>query len=484
MIAAASGGGDTGPDLHSHSFEPLQHALEVSNDVVVALLRIHDRTGVTLASDLAKSAVQYHAAVDDLAAMNVDDPLESEMVKQAQAALLAGRFTEVEAELRQIEDREVAALGRLTGASPALEAYNEHQLVASQARALLGTIALMKMEYSEAAEDFLAAHKLLLLTPSEEPGVIQPRPVAATGTAGAAEPSHEQAAATAVAAPIDVHDATAVRPPDAAPPSIAHDEAAVAPERVTTAMVQPTAMKPAATPDRPQSAFAPFAEAVAKLPPAVAALSTEPLQLLLHRGDAMLALGDIGSARLFYARAASAGDAHGAIGVAKTYDPRVLSQMGVRGIQADPAAAVFWHRKALDLGDASAAMKPAATPDRPQSAFAPFAEAVAKLPPAVAAPSTEQLQLLLHRGDAMLALGDIGSARLFYARAASAGDAHGAIGVAKTYDPRVLSQMGVRGIQADPAAAVFWYRKALDLGDASAAVPLRQLGQGLTHDPN
>jgi TPR repeat protein len=88
------------------------------------------------------------------------------------------------------------------------------------------------------------------------------------------------------------------------------------------------------------------------------------------------------------------------------------------------------------------------------------------------------LQLLLRRGDAMLALGDLSLARLLYARAASAGDARGAIGVAKTYDPSVLSQIGARGIKADSATAAVWYRKALELGDASAAARLRLLDQG------
>jgi hypothetical protein len=119
LIAVAAGRVETGADLHSQSFEPLQHALEVSNDVAVALLRVLDRTGVPpdrLANDLALSAIKYHAVRDALAVMNVDDPTESQMVKRAQTALSAGHFSEVEVELRQIEGREVAASGRSTGA--------------------------------------------------------------------------------------------------------------------------------------------------------------------------------------------------------------------------------------------------------------------------------------------------------------------------------------------------------------------------------
>ena len=41
------------------------------------------------------------------------------MVERARAAMTAGRFSDAEAELRQIEDREVAAFGRSTGAHSA-----------------------------------------------------------------------------------------------------------------------------------------------------------------------------------------------------------------------------------------------------------------------------------------------------------------------------------------------------------------------------
>jgi hypothetical protein len=175
---------------------------------------------------------------------------------------------------------------------------------------------------------------------------------------------HSQVIVADVAGPIDGHEATVAKPPAAAPPAIAHDEAAVTPERVVMALVQPTAMKPTAPPDRPKSAPEPITEAVAKLPPAVAILSTDMLQLLLRRGDAMLALGDLASARLLYARAASAGDARGAIGVAKTYDPSVLSQIGARGIKADSATAAVWYRKALErvVVTAPALTQPTVTP--------------------------------------------------------------------------------------------------------------------------
>ena len=90
------------------------------------------------------------------------------------------------------------------------------------------------------------AGQLLMLAPSEEPGVIQPPLVTATELADAAEPPQDRVIVTDVSEPIDGHEATVAKPPDAAPPAIAHDETAVAPERVVMALVQPTAMKPTA----------------------------------------------------------------------------------------------------------------------------------------------------------------------------------------------------------------------------------------------
>ena len=85
--------------------------------------------------------------------------------------------------------------------------------------------------------------------------------------------------------------------------------------------------------------------------------------------------------------------------------------------------------------------------------------------------------LLLRRGDASFALGDVSSARLLYERAAEGGDGRGATGVGKTYDPMSLRAIGARGIQADPVAAATWYRRAIELGDQSAADRLTQLSQ-------
>ena len=81
------------------------------------------------------------------------------------------------------------------------------------------------------------------------------------------------------------------------------------------------------------------------------------------------------------------------------------------------------------------------------------------------------------RGDAFLRVGDIASARLFYERAADAGNGSAALRLGATFDSAFLSRAGVRGMPGDPARAASWYRRALDLGEATAAERLNNLDQ-------
>jgi hypothetical protein len=113
-------------------------------------------------------------------------------------------------------------------------------------------------------------------------------------------------------------------------------------------------------------------------------------------------------------------------------------------------------------------------------AFAPApAEGTPKVTPPIAAPvpvppttasrlSAAEIAAFLARGDKFLAIGDIASARLFYERAADAGDASAAIRLGTTFDPTFLKRAGMRGDFGDPPQALSWYRRARDLGGADA----------------
>jgi TPR repeat protein len=82
---------------------------------------------------------------------------------------------------------------------------------------------------------------------------------------------------------------------------------------------------------------------------------------------------------------------------------------------------------------------------------------------------------MLQRGDRLLAVGEIVAARGFFERAADAGDADAACGAGTSYDPLFLKRLGVRGVAADPAKAVAWYRKAAAAGSAQAPALLERL---------
>jgi TPR repeat protein len=87
------------------------------------------------------------------------------------------------------------------------------------------------------------------------------------------------------------------------------------------------------------------------------------------------------------------------------------------------------------------------------------------------------LDLLVRRGDGMLAAGDISGARLFYRRAAEGGSAVAARALGKTFDPAFLSATGAVGIRPDPDAALTWYRRAAALGDEEASKRITAMTQ-------
>ena len=148
------------------------------------------------------------------------------------------------------------------------------------------------------------------------------------------------------------------------------------------------------------------------------------------------------------------------VGEASASDPKDQSDgkeaLGSESHQASP--------------DASPPAAPTAKP-APGSSFA--APAPTGAPPLTAV----QIGDLLTRGDTFLHAGDVASARLFYERAADAGDWRAAIRLGATFDPAFLSRAGVRTV-GDPIEAQSWYRHALGLGapktDRQVASPKTQ----------
>jgi hypothetical protein len=88
--------------------------------------------------------------------------------------------------------------------------------------------------------------------------------------------------------------------------------------------------------------------------PPTSGLSKIEIAELLQHGDALLRNGDVASARLFYERAAGAGDGRAALRLGATFDPEFLGRLGLGKLQANPAEARSWYGRARDLGEAEA----------------------------------------------------------------------------------------------------------------------------------
>jgi TPR repeat protein len=113
----------------------------------------------------------------------------------------------------------------------------------------------------------------------------------------------------------------------------------------------------------PPNTKTPAAATRANLPVGVTKSSTAPVEpagssmlnqalnsALLARGDALFVSGDIASARLFYERAANAGDGHAALRLGETYDPAFLARTGLIGSRENASVAAYWYQRASELG--------------------------------------------------------------------------------------------------------------------------------------
>jgi hypothetical protein len=137
------------------------------------------------------------------------------------------------------------------------------------------------------------------------------------------------------------------------------------------------------------------------------------------------------------------------------------------GTKTTPATA----KTAQPLGPGLA--PPITLPPQKAASRAP-SDAAAKTPAALHLPE-RQVAALIARGDVFLHAGDITSARLFYERAAEAGDGQAALQLGATFDPNFLVGASLRNMIGDSAKALFWYHRALGLGASQAEPRLSRL---------
>ena len=167
--------------------------------------------------------------------------------------------------------------------------------------------------------------------------------------------------------------------------------------------------------------------------------------------------------------------------VGRISPPAVVTTDNAKGVAI---AAVNPTREAIATAYQGAlqsqAPAPVAAPAAVPMAALPAVAAPTVAAPAVAAPPARQMDpdefaTLMQRAKALLAVGDISSARLLLERAAEAPDASAALMLAQTYDPQRLGASDVRSIVPEPAKARAWYQKAAQLGSADAQRRLAQL---------
>ena len=115
---------------------------------------------------------------------------------------------------------------------------------------------------------------------------------------------------------------------------------------------------------------------------------------------------------------------------------------------------------------------PTAAPSRSQQNESDAAQAHQTVGPQVLPIDTGAL---LVQGDQLLAKSDFASARLLYHRVAEAGDGRGALRMGMTFDPLFLARWRLRGVRANRAQAIAWYRHASALGNADAELRRRSL---------
>jgi len=174
-------------------------------------------------------------------------------------------------------------------------------------------------------------------------------------TASAVVVQGKAAAPTPIAAPAPAPDAKSTelakpaaqaQPAPGVSPSAAA-KAAAPPTPIAVARLEPTAPAPAAKPASPAAVAETRAPAP---PPTPAAPVSEAAARLSVPGLVALAKGDLSTARLFLMRAAEAGDARAWVALADTYDPAILTKLGVVGCPGDPQRARDYLGKAVAAG--------------------------------------------------------------------------------------------------------------------------------------
>jgi TPR repeat protein len=121
----------------------------------------------------------------------------------------------------------------------------------------------------------------------------------------------------------------------------------------------------------------------------------------------------------------------------------------------------------LKQAPALGAGAPSSSSDRVGTTSGEAAHSVPPSEPIQHSPLSAETLAQLARGDSLMGAGDVAAARLFYERAAAAGNGEAALRLGETYDLAFLRRIHA-AIQGDHAQAAYWYRRAVELGQSEA----------------
>jgi hypothetical protein len=159
-----------------------------------------------------------------------------------------------------------------------------------------------------------------------------------------------------VSQPVFVASSAPARPraatPPATTPAVDKDDAALA--KLAIALKSDTSAAPASSKGATRSLT------IAATSPAAPGSASDMARRLCAQGLVALAAGDITGARLYFERAADAGDARALMALGTSYDPATLARMGALGIKGDAGKARNYYARALAAGMGAARERMAA----------------------------------------------------------------------------------------------------------------------------
>ncbi len=189
-----------------------------------------------------------------------------------------------------------------------------------------------------------------------QPADDEPQPAAAPTT-----PPAPALATSPAPAPTTVLLATAGPANDTAPAKSPDPLPSPSPE-IKPAAIEAAPPSPPAPPSPSPEASSPPPAAAPEPQPSVASsqplptvtLSQDEIASLMQRSRALIAAGDVASARLVLTHLADAGVAEAAFVLACTFDSSVLENLRVVGVKPDAAKALAWYSRAAEQGSQEA----------------------------------------------------------------------------------------------------------------------------------